>query len=438
MLSFITLALIFGSNIYWMIVQNYPPTLEQINLTISNPFTLWSSRLFFLIIFLVMIIKISHFFNRQLRKLFIISIFLVPAVWNWIMSYPTVIIRITFLSICSYFIFKHRSKIIPFFLSLVLIYLFNVIYLKSNPKIIDVANLNANQKEVINRINIEDSITLKNDLPLIIRRIGYNKYFFSLKNSAILSLNFLNFESLFFAEVHPQNQKGFVIFSWPMIWLFILGLFLVIKKQFIFKSFFIIFLILTFFSYLFSDLSPEHYLAPTIIPIAAVLTYTLSFLYTRFKPLAILVGLIILYSFYNNLSDRLSRPEYWLDNRPIVYQFWFNYLHNNSSLLSEKIVISNVFGPTDKYCRYFLKDCRQIQFRNFDLSQEKPANNTLYLGFNGNFFGKQFKNNFSKTVESDLLFQGFTILESKSIPDDIAFGYGNNLFITQYHDKTIK
>ena len=172
-------------------------------------------------------------------------------------------------------------------------------------------------------------------------------------------------------------------------------------------------MILTFFSYLFSDLSPEHYLAPTIIPIAAVLTYTLSFLYTRFKPLAILVGLIILYSFYNNLSDRLSRPEYWLDNRPIVYQFWFNYLHNNSSLLSEKIVISNVFGPTDKYCRYFLKDCRQIQFRNFDLSQEKPANNTLYLGFNGNFFGKQFKNNFSKTVESDLLFQGFTILESK-------------------------
>ena len=133
MLSFITLALIFGSNIYWMIVQNYPPTLEQINLTISNPFTLWSSRLFFLIIFLVMIIKISHFFNRQLRKLFIISIFLVPAVWNWIMSYPTVIIRITLLSICSYFIFKHRSKIIPFFLSLVLIYLFNVIYLKSNP-----------------------------------------------------------------------------------------------------------------------------------------------------------------------------------------------------------------------------------------------------------------------------------------------------------------
>ena len=110
------------------------------------------------------------------------------------MSYPTVIIRITLLSICSYFIFKHRSKIIPFFLSLVLIYLFNVIYLKSNPKIIDVANLNANQKEVINRINIEDSITLKNDLPLIIRRIGYNKYFFSLKNSAILSLNFLNFE----------------------------------------------------------------------------------------------------------------------------------------------------------------------------------------------------------------------------------------------------
>jgi hypothetical protein len=440
----ILIILIAISQFFWTVKIGYPPSLEQINLGINTPASLFFIRIISLIIFLFTCFLVLKSLKKAIKPYFLFFIFSIPAITSWIISYPTIVIRLFLIVLLSFFISKIKPSFRSFLfiiLAIYSIYLLNVSIFKLRPVVIETLDLKSNQIELTHRIYSEDEINPKIDLPLSFRRLGYNKYLFAFKNFSNLSLKFLDLESLFFEEVHPLSQKGFVLFTWPLIWLFILSLIFYIKKIIVVPSLFLYSLFFGFISYLFSDQFPEHYLAPVIFIVCFLLASTISFLFNHkqriLKYLVIFFLVISLYSYTNNLLDRFKRPDFWLDNRPLIYQTWFNRL-KEMPLADLKIIMTDIVGPSSSYCHFFLKNCQNFTFTNFDFSSSLPQKDVVYIGFVGNFLGRQNQNSFGADQEYLIALAGHHVIDSFSFRDDVVFGYGNNTYITQYHEPKTK
>jgi hypothetical protein len=159
---------------------------------------------------------------------------------------------------------------------------------------------------------------------------------------------------------------------------------------------------------------------------------TVSYVLSQKKKL-IKVGLIffIFLSFYGwmtNYYDRYVRQAYWLDNRPIAYNFVLSTLQKTNPHYSN-VIVSDTLYAINKYCPYYLGRCGQFSFNNFDLFLTPPQKGTLYIGFTGNLLGVNSKDAKADEIKNSINGRNMELLNMMPILNNIANGYGQVLII---------
>lgn len=417
------------AQIWWVVEIKYPPTPEQLGLGITYFWQLWLVRGLSLgLLWLATVLLDKAWFR--------VVFFLIPSTAFWWMAYPLVVLRIFLVALGYWGLKKVKNKglkLIFGFLGVGLLLLYNGLVVKDLGNFGESLDLVRNQTEVGTRINTENTLKERVELPMWFRRISYNKYFFVMRNLATNALQFSDMESLFFQEVHPMGLKSGVLFFWPYVWLLGISLFFLMLKRLKLPLETGWLVLMAWVGYLFSDKTADVRLSLVVIPLAILLTNGWQQL-LKINKLGkmVAVGLMVFVSlgYLSDLRDRWIRSEFWLDNRPMAYDFFYKNILNNRGA-GDKVVVSSLVGPADLYCRFYIKDCSNFEFRNFDLITEKPKDGVLYAGFGGNFLGK--------TVGEDLhieanpgLGSGMKILAMGKVFDGIAFGYGKQLLVAGY------
>ena len=224
--------LLLIAELVWQKIIGYPPTLEQLRLGVGSPAILWLVRLLGLVLILTATFFFSSLITNKAKKYYWVLTLGSPILSLLWMSYPLDAIKIFLISGAFYLLARRqKSFAVATTVSIAILLILNLFVFKQNPKILDALSLPRSQEEVTYRFTTEDKSNPHIEIPILLRRIGYNKYFILLKNSLNGSLNFFDFETIFFQEVHPMNQKAFVIFFWPEIFIFSLGIWLSLNKR---------------------------------------------------------------------------------------------------------------------------------------------------------------------------------------------------------------
>jgi hypothetical protein len=169
-----------------------------------------------------------------------------------------------------------------------------------------------------------------------------------------------------------------------------------------------------------------------MFPLAIIMSDSVVLILTSTcKKTKIGVLILVFLSFYGwmtNYYDRYVRPDYWLDNRPIAYNFFLSYL-KNQNLNYNRILVPDTLYSTKDYCPYYLKSCDRVNYENFDLSKQSSSKGTVYVGFTGNFLGPDTENASPSEISRALNAKGLEILKTTHILNNIASGYGQELLI---------
>jgi hypothetical protein len=70
--------------------------------------------------------------------------------------------------------------------------------------------------------------------------------------------------------------------------------------------------------------------------------------------------------------------------------------------------------------------------QDFNLSNKLPDQNTLYIGFTGNFLGPNSQNSFPTKPDIEIANMGFSVLKQIHVLNNIADKYGQELFIAEF------
>lgn len=425
---------VFLSAIIWAIVINYPPSIQQIDLGIKSILGLWALRLLSLFLVTASTYFLSNLLSRRGRIYYWTIIFISPAINVLWLSYPVDCLKIFISSIIIYIVVKKKINLVVSLVALIIsLIAINRYYLRQDIALFSRLSTSNSQSEVMSRIAREDTINPHINLPLWFRRIGYNKYYLTIQNTLKEAIKFWDQESIFFQEVHPLDQKSVVIFYWPTI-----GLLLAISWFYArsidskMKRTFLVTMVISWIYFLLSNDALYKQLIMVIFWISLYLTWGTNHMlknnHTRWLTISLL--LTIGYGFITNYVDRVKRPMFWLDNRPIVYQILLTEASKLDYQKYSKIYLTNVIGPADKYCLYYLNNCQQFIFKNFDLNREPLEENSLYLGFIGNYLGLQDDNLFSyNTFNLWSKKNQLNIFNHLFIRDTVAYKYGNDLII---------
>lgn len=424
----------------------YPVAEEQLKvlnlLGLKGMVWLWIVRGISLII-LVATVKlwskvISRNNHQNIANLSAILIIVSPLFLVLWMVYPLICLKLLiFVMITGLGI---KNKYIFLILSIFLI-LFNRQILGDKAAIFYKLNLKDAQTEVTKRISTEDSLVESVSMPIWWRRVSYNKYFFSYKQILAETLPFFDLESIFFQEINPLAQKSIVIFFWPEVYLFVLGLyFLVNLKDKKLYSLLLVSLSLAWVDFVFSEGAVFKRLVLIIMPVSVIIALGLYNLYLLAKQKKILaklsLGLVvvfIIFGWINSIYDLNTRRDLWLDNRPLAFEFWYRGLQNIGDINRyKKIYITSLVGDSKSFCYFYLgKMCRsdKFVFESFDLSSKREEKPVLYAGFAGEFVGSRFKNDISSDWIDQAKDMSINIRETKSLRDTIANRYGNDIGI---------
>lgn len=268
--------------------------------------------------------------------------------------------------------------------------------------------------------------------PSLTDKLFYNKFYIAFKNSANESMHFFDFETLFFQEVHPLLQKAFVTFFWPEILIFALSLWLIVNRKIRLSNNFYAILFLAFVYFITTNYSSDRRLIFAVFPISMLMSAgvekALSEKKGLLKPAAIILIFLTIYGWATNYFDRYVRADYWLDNRPLAYNFFFSYIKSHAQNY-DQIVVSDTLYAAPTYCAFYITACDRIKVQNFDTFDSKPQPNTLYVGFTGNFLGPNRENADINQIISTANSEGLEVYDSKSILNNIASGYGQELVI---------
>jgi len=379
---------------------------------------------------------ISRLLPASRRRLYYLCLLLSPAFTVLWLCFPLDCLKIFLLSIIIFFVFNRRlSSIIAIFIILIFLIIFNLKFLHQRPPILSALNIHQSQQEVTRRISQEDSTNPHVNLPLWFRRLSYNKYFVTFKNAIYVSMNFWDVESLFFQEIHPLDQKSVVIFYWPQAFLLVIILWLFSARlPKIFRRQLLLLLIISWLYFLLADDIVYKRLIFVLFWLPLVFAWGLSRLFKSpgrwlIYPLIILIA----YGYLANYADRRRRPDYWLDNRPLIYSHLFQSPAVGNYHQFHSVYLADYYGLAAKYCRYYLRQCPNFSYTNFNLSVSSLTSDSLYLGYIGNFIGQKNDNNFdlnSFNIWADQ--HQLTIIDHFSLRDTVVFSYGNDLFIG-YH-----
>ncbi len=354
----------------------------------------------------------------------VVTLVISPLMLVLVLVYPLICLKIL---IFTLFLYKGLdNKFYLVVLGLILI-LFNVNILGNNPAIFNKIDLQDAQLEVTKRISSEDSVRNSIYLPLTVRRATYNKIFISYKQIVGEILPFFDFESIFFAEINPLEQKSIVIFYWPEILLFVLGLYFLVnlnnKKL---NNSLLIMIGLAWIDFVFSEGAVFKRLVLVTIPISVIISLGLYNLYLGAKKISLVMIIFILFGWINSIYDLSVRGDYWLDNRPLAFEFWYKEIGKLDLNKFDKIQISSLVGDAKPYCYFYLGkvcDNKKFEFNSFNLSKEKEKG-VLYAGFAGEFVGDKFKNDIDSNWDKNPI---VNIIAKKTLRDTIAYKYGNDI-----------
>jgi len=417
----------------------YPPTSEQLRILFllnrGGQGSLWLLRILSLaLLFLTFkvwkkIIPDKIYFSSCL----ILSIS--PSFFNLWYLYPLLLLKVFLVIYGFHFLQKYRKSFLVFFVILGVI-IFNRFVLENKAAIFNKLSLKDAQNEVTARFTAEDSLREKIELPLWWRRISYNKYFFVYKEIVAEILPYFDLESLYFQEVSPTEQKSMVMFYWPEIFTLVAGIYFLTKNKENYKVLELLFSI-SIFDYVFSEGPIDKRLLLTMWPLAIIMAIAWVEMIKLSKnnyvlakwSLGIVGGLLFL-AFSFNFYDLKVREEYWFDNRPLAFQFWYENLDKIDLDNYQKIYVSSIIGDSKKYCYfYFGNKCNDGKwiFKSFNLKESNVENNTVYAGFAGEFVGPKFKNDINPNWEKEAELKGLNFVGVKSLLNTIAYQYGNDI-----------
>lgn len=432
---FITPILLMIAEGFWQILIKYPPSIQQLSIGTRNVFMLWVVK----ILSLILIVFATYFFSVSLeskvKKYYWIIVFVVPSISLIWMSYPLDALKLFIISGVFYFVSKKKIKtILGISLGLITILLLNIAVFKEKPEILKIFSLNQPRDEVNFHYQVENNLNPDIPVPNLLKKLVYNKIFFAFRDGLNSSLYFFDAETLFFQEIHPLGQKSFVMFFWPEIFIFILGIWFYTTKQITLMSEDLILTSFSFVYFLSSGASPERRLILVIFIAAIILSKSIWLVfYKNSKTLRIIIASLLFltaYGWATNFFDRSVRPTYWLDNRPIAYDFILSNMKKNNRIY-DQILVPNTLFALKNYCPYYLNVCPTFKYEDFNLAKQEVSKNTLYIGFIGNFIGRNSQNSFSTDFENEISNKGLEILSKTEIPNNIANGYGQILLITQ-------
>lgn len=343
-----------------------------------------------------------------------------------------------------------RAKKYSMFLTLAILVVLLIIPIIKNPlfkiSLTQSALLNAINptqvgKQITERFTQEDSLLAKISFPLWFRRMGYNKIFFAYRNFTKEVLNFLDLETLFFQEVHPMQQKSEVTFYWPEIFVFLVGIFWLIKTGFGKKQKILLFLI--FLSLIFYLFTQNETFAGRYILTLFILAIFIGIGFKQMpRGLSLIILPLIIWAIYINTYDILKRPLFWYNNRPYVYAQGIKAIKiiETESVSYKNIYLTSLVGNPKIYYFYyfspqpelFLKDPLSIEengkivyFNGFDLVSNLPQKNSLYFGFLGEFIGPNSLNEFSEQDINKIEPIGLKVEKVWKLDNTIAFRYSD-------------
>lgn len=428
----------------------YPPTEDQ--LRIMNPYygfldgnvQIWVIRFFSLALLVVGLwVWFSLIKKLVSKKIALISVVIIACSPTFLilwLLHPLDCLKILFVLAIAYFFlnkFSNKSIWIVIVFSTLYLLFFSLLASKERASFFHKLGLADGQSETMSRFGAEDSLMDPLRLNLQLKRVVYNKYFLAYKEIVNEFIPFFDLETVFFQEVHPMEQKSVVIFYWPEIFLFLIGIYFLAKSgNNNLTKITLLFFLIAFFNFIFSSDQIYRRFELILFPVSILISLPIGMVFSKKIFLlgnVLISGLVLflIYGFMTNMVDINKRPDFWLDNRPLYFDFVYSSLKSRDLNNYEKIRVSSIVGNSELYCRYYFKKCSKdkFDFTSFDLTQEKITKNTVYAGFVGEFIGSDFKNNINKDWKGLIAGKGVNIFETKQIRDTIAYKYGNDVVV---------
>lgn len=437
-------AVILAVQITIALLINYPPTWQQLQILnrvgLGGELSLWLLRLITLLGVIGLILICKKYIELKIFRWLVILWLLSPISLMIWMQFPLTLLKLLMVA-GIFYIGRNRNKCLVGGLSLILVIIFNYSILNNHPAVFNKLFLKDAKNEVTARFTAEDSLLTKVTWPLWWRRIGYNKYFFAYKQVVAEFLPFFDLETIFFQEVTPTGQKSIVMWYWPEFYLFLIGCFFLLKKgNKKLRQIVITGLILAIVNFVFSEGSFEWRLLlvmwPTSIILAIGLDGLVEYLYKGYwqaRATLILGVSLLLIAWCFNSYDLVIRKEYWLDNRPLTFEFWYKNIIKIDKNNYQKVYVSSLVGNSKEYCLYYLgKQCLDnniFSFNSFNLKDNKTEPNTIYAGFAGEFVGPNFKNEIEDNWQEIIKSKGMEIKAVKDLHDSIANQYGDSVAV---------
>jgi len=413
-------------------ILSYPPTLEQLTVLqffgFNNGIGLWIVRLLSLLAIVTSLWLwwklIKLYFGKETAKWSTLVMVVSPTLFVLGLCFPLYCIKVL-LVLGAIWLLQRKSYFLLVLLPLIIG--FNLFVLGNKPAVFNKLSLVDAQTEVNNRFAAEDSLRTKITMPLWWRRISYNKYFFAYKQVAAEVVPFFDLESLFFQEINPLEQKSVVMFYWPEVFLLILGIYGL--RNNISKHKLLILAIVAIFNYVFSEGSVYLRLSLAMLPLSVVVASGIVILKER---RAIFYGiiLVLMYSVGVNWADLNLRTNYWLDNRPLAFQFWYQNMTQLDLDKYDQITVTTIVGDSRVYCKYYLGnkcDSNKFVFKGFELTSDTVIKSGLYAGFAGEFVGSRYKNDIANNWMDMAQSIGLSEIAHLNLRDTIAYKYGNDI-----------
>jgi hypothetical protein len=168
-----------------------------------------------------------------------------------------------------------------------------------------------------------------------------------------------------------------------------------------------------------------------MLPLSIVLAKGLCLLFDQ-NWSSVLIKVVLIYCFVLNFYDLNVRTDYWMDNRPMAYQFWYKNISKLDYSKYNKIQITSIIGDSRLYCKFYLGNVcndKKFVFEGFDLSKDTSLSDGIYAGFAGEFVGPKFKNDIDPNWVNNLDISVYSNIGVMSLRDTIAYKYGNDIGI---------
>ncbi|MEK7527684.1 MAG: hypothetical protein AAB574_01515 [Patescibacteria group bacterium] len=406
----------------------YPPTEEQLLVGLWPVF--WTRSLCFGLIIVSFWFWYKIFIEFKLSSLyfyFVLVLSLSPTLFGLFWLHPVESLK-WFLFSGIFWLssrWKRKSLVLP----IIFLLAFSFWQNKEKARIWEIYEPTRAKLEVTEKFIREDNLIEKIELPLWWRRISYNKISWMMSSTLKELISFWDLEPWFFQEIHPAGKKALILFYWPGFLLALLGLYSGLQgKKMNYKKMLGYLGCLAFFGYLFSK-SDGSLRYSLILPFLAFLIAEALIFLRKSKLYLMIFLLLFFYGYQAFIYDLSNRPDYWLDNRPLVYKYFFETVRN----LPGKIQVTDRVANAVLYCQYFLGGRCDANFTlaGFNFKESPPQRDISYAGFEGEFVGPNFKNFFPDNITKRLTDDGFEVVSFRALRDNIANQYGFNLVVAK-------